>query len=230
VQALELAFDRRHAFASISGHERPARLYELDLASGGRRLVGYGISPSLSPDRARLAFLASAVQAGIEWEVGLVVRDLRGGRSTSIPFGTPMAGGTPPELVVNWSPDGRRIAVFDGRTVRLVDPARALRIDTEPFVGVAGSPTQEPSLAPVFLNGHTLVVLENCCIGKQRLVSIDLRSGAQAPFATLSAPPEAIRRVRPGLLVTVTALGQLARLSRNHVQVLATDVVAAAVS
>jgi hypothetical protein len=100
----------------------------------------------------------------------------------------------------------------------------------EPAVGVSLSPGREPSLAPVFLDGRTLVVLENCCIGKQRLVTVDLGSGAQAPFATLAAPPETIRRVRPGLLVTVTALDQLAFVSRNHVRVVATHVAAAAVS
>src|SRR5919204_6703953 len=45
LQALELAPDRRHAFVAILGSERPARLYELDLANGGKRLVGRGVSP-----------------------------------------------------------------------------------------------------------------------------------------------------------------------------------------
>jgi hypothetical protein len=155
-------------------------------------------------------------------EAGLVVRDLRSGSDRLIPFGTPVPGGTPPELVVNWSPDGRRIAVFDRETIRPVDAAHATRIDMEPAAGVA--------LAPVFLDGQTLVVLANCCIGKQRLVTVDLGSGARAPFAQLAAPPETIRRVRPGPLMAVTALGQLAYISRNHVRVVATHVAAAAVS
>jgi hypothetical protein len=230
LQALELAPDRRHAFVSIVGGERPARLYELDLASGGKRLVGRGVSPSLSPDRTRLAFIATAVEADVVEEVALVVRDLPSGRSRSIPFGARLGLGTPPDIVVNWSPDGQRIAVFDGGTIRLVDAAHATRIDTEPAVGVPLAAGREPSLAPVFLNGHALVVLENCCIGRQRLVTIDVDSGTQAPFATLAAPPETIRRVRPGLLMTVTALDQLAFVSRNHVRVVATRVAAAAVS
>jgi hypothetical protein len=230
LQALELAPDRRHAFVAILGGERPARLYELDLASGGKRLVGRGVSPSLSPDRTRLAFIATAVEADIVEEVALVVRDLRSGRSRSIPFGTRLGLGTPPDIVVNWSPDGQRIAVFDGTTIRLVDATHAARIDTEPTVGVPLSAGREPSLAPVFLDEQTLVVLENCCIGKQRLVSIDLGSAAQAPFATLRAPPETIRRVQPGLLMTVTALDQMAFVSRNQVRVVARHVAAAAVS
>jgi hypothetical protein len=222
VQGVELAPDRRHAFVSIIGYDRPGRLYEVDLASGRRQFVENGITPSLSPDRTRLAFLATAARGDIVEETGLVVRDLRSGGDRLIPFDTPVPGGTPPDLVVNWSPDGRRIAVFDRETIRLVDAAHAQRIDTEPSVGVA--------LAPVFLDGHTLVALQNCCIGKQRLVTVDLGSGAQAPFATLAAPPETIRRVRPGLLMTVTALDQLAFVSRNHLRVAATHVAAAAVS
>jgi hypothetical protein len=230
VQALELGPDRRHAFVSILGRERPARLYELDLASGAKRLVGRGVSPSLSPDRTRLAFITTAVEADVVEEVALVVRDLRSGRSRLMPFGTRLGLGTPPDIVLNWSPDGQRIAVFDGETIRLVDAAHATRIDTEPAIGVPLSAGREPSLAPVFLDGQTLVVLENCCIGRQRLVTIDVGSGAQALFATLAAPPETIRRVRPGLLMTVTALGQLAFVSRNHVRVVATHVAAAALS
>jgi hypothetical protein len=221
-QALELAPGRRQAFASILGNESPARLYGLDLVSGGRRLVGRGVSPSLSPDGTRLAFIATAVKAGIVEEVALIVRDLRSGRSRSIPFGADLALGTPPDIVVNWSPDGRSIALFDGKTIRLVDAAHATGVAAERAVG--------GGLAPVFLNGHALVVLQNCCIGKQRLVTVELGSGAQAPFATLPAPPEMIRRVRPGLLMTVTALGQLAYVSRNHVRIVATHVAAAAVS
>ena len=222
MQAVELAPDRRHAFVSIIGYDRPGRLYELDLASGRRQFVENGITPSLSPDRTRLTFLATAAREDIVEETGLVVRDLRSGSDRLIPFGIPVPGGTPPDLVVNWSPDGRRIAVFDRKAIRLVDAAHAARIDTEPSAGVA--------LAPVFLDGQTLVVLANCCIGKQRLVTVDLGSGAQAPFAVLAAPPETIRRVRPGLLMTVTALDQLAFVSRNHVRVVATHVAAAAVS
>ena len=222
-QALELAPDRRRAFASLYVSERPARLYELDLASGRRRLVASGISPSLSPDRTRLAFLATEARDEIVFTVALVVRDLRTGLSRSIPFGTPMASGTPPELVVNWSPDGRSIVLFDGRTLRIVDAESAEQIETQPAVGPR-------ALAPVFLNGHVLVVLRNCCIGKQRLVTLDLRTAAQAPFATLPAPPESIRRARPGLLVTVTAAGELAFASRGHTQVVARRVAAAAVS
>jgi hypothetical protein len=229
-EALELAPDRRHAFASFLASERPARLYELDLASGAKRLVARGVSPSLSPDRTRLAFIATAVEADIVEEVALVVRDLRGGRSRSIRFGTRLGLGTPPDIVVSWSPDGQRIAVYDGETIRLVDATHATRIDTEPAIGVPLSSSREPSLAPVFLDAQRLVVLENCCIGKQRLVTVDLRSGAQAPFATLAAPPETIRRVGPELLMTVTALDQLAFVSRSHVRVVATHVAAAAVS
>jgi hypothetical protein len=127
--------------------------------------------------------------------------------------------GTPPELVINWSPDGRRVAVFDDSRIRLVDVANAQDAPSQP--SVAG-------LAPVYLNGHSVVVLANCCIGRQRIVRVDLRSRARRAFATLSSPPVNIRRLRQGLLLTVTALNEVALVSRDRFRVIARAATAAA--
>jgi hypothetical protein len=78
------------------------------------------------------------------------------------------------------------------------------------------------------LNAHTLVVLADCCIGPQQLLAVDLRSGATTPFAGLSSPAENIRRVRAGLLLTVTALNELALVSRGRARVIAHGITAAA--
>lgn len=230
IQGIELTSDRRHAFVSILKSERPARLYVVDLATGGKLAVANGISPALSPDRRRLAYISTWVRAGIIYRTTLVVRDLRTGRRHAIPLGPRVPLGTPPELVINWSPDGRAVAVFDGSRIRLVDVATASDVSSQPGVtgDAAGSSSRTPSLAPVFLDAHTLVVLADCCVGKQHLLAIDLRSGARTPFADLSSPTESVRRLGRGLLLTVTALDELAVVSSGHFRVIAKSITAAA--
>jgi hypothetical protein len=222
VQGLELAADRRHAFESVYRSDHPTRLYRVDLATGRRQLVDKGIGPALSPDKTRLAYVSTAVRNEIIYRTALVVRGLRGGPVRTIPLGPDVPVGTPPELVINWSPDGRKIAVFDGSLVRLVDVANAQDVPSQPAI------PGEPALAPVFLDGYTLVVLADCCIGHQHLVAVDLRSGARTAFARLSSPAETIRRLKPGLLLVTTALNELALVSRGHVRVLTRGVTAAA--
>ena len=222
VQALEVAPDRRHAYVAVYMNERAPRLYEVALRTGRRIRLGHAISPSLSPDRKRLAYVAVERREDITYRTALVVRTLATGRtrSISLPERTPF--GTPPELVINWSPDGRRVAVFDGTVVRVVDVARATTVASQPELpGRTG-------LAPVFADAHTLVVLANCCIGRQRLVAVDLPSGARTPFAELRAPVENVRRLKGGSLLIVTALQRLARVSLGRQVLIATGVVAAA--
>ena len=137
-----------------------------------------------------------------------------------LPFAEGIAGGNRPELVINWSPDGRRVVLFDRERLRLVDVATAADIPSQPGL--------TPAYAPVFLDAQTLVVLANCCIGRQQLVTIDVRSGAISPFVELSTPPEIIRRLKPGLLLTVAASGELALVSRGHTRVIARRITAAA--
>jgi len=216
-QAIELAPDRRHAF--VSANARPTRLYEVSLATGAKRQMANATSPCLSPDRSRLAYVTSELDVDIVYRTALVIRDLRTGQADSIPLGPDVPEGTPPELVSNWSPDGTRVAIFDGYRIRLVDVRTAKNVVSQPSVS--------RGLAPVFLDAHTLVVFGNCCIGRQHLVGIDLSSGTRKPFASLSSPVENIRRLRSGLLLTVTALNELALVSRGRTRVIARAITAA---
>src|SRR5207244_2120502 len=141
--------------------------------------------PAMSPDLTRLAYVSTDRRADIVYRTALVLRDLRNGRTRSIPFGPSVPMGTPPELVINWSPDGGRVAVFDGDRIRLVDVASARNVMSQP--SVEGGSNYTPPLAPAFLDANTLVVLADCCIGSQHLVAVDLRSGAPDPFAVPSS-------------------------------------------
>jgi hypothetical protein len=49
---------------------------------------------------------------------------------------------------VNWSPDGRRVAVFDGTRIRLVDVATAQNLGSQP--GVPGDKPNHPIAARVY--------------------------------------------------------------------------------
>jgi WD40 repeat protein len=230
VQAIELTADRRHAFVSTRKSEQPARLFEVDLTTGRRRALADGISPSLSPDRTRLAYVSTQRRDEIVYRTALVVRRLGTRQETAFLLGPRVPLGTPPELVINWSPDGRRIAIFDGSTIRIVDVANRRDVTAQP--AIPSDPVRpgerDTSLAPVFLDANTLVVLADCCIGRQRLVAVDLRSGARTPFAGLSSPAESIRRLKQRRLLTVTALNELAVVSRGRTRVLAKRVITAA--
>jgi len=230
-QAIELAPDRRHAFISVHMSEQPARLYDVDLATGAKRLIANAISPALSPQRTQLAYVTIARRPNSEIidRTALVIRNLRTGHTRSIPFAPNVPLGTPPELIINWSPDGTTIAVFDGRAIRLVDVASATTLPSQPLLpGDTPTPGRTSLLAPVFLNGGTLIVLAGCCIGPQQLVAVDLSSGGRESFAKLSSPPENLKRLKPGLLLTVTALNELVIVSRGHSRVIARGIVAAA--
>jgi hypothetical protein len=228
--AIELARDRRHAFVSscrpcfalgpASDEAEPAVLYELNLADGHKRFIAHAVSPALSPDHTRLAYLALRPIPEMYEQTALVVRDLRTGAQRSIPFVPTVSIGAPPELIVNWSPDGRLIALVDkAETVALVEPNTAISIGAQP--ALAGE-------APVFLDSNTLIVLANCCTGRQRLVAVDTRSGARSPFAQVSSVPVYMRRIGEGRLLVVTILGELVVVSKRRSRVIATDVYTAA--
>jgi hypothetical protein len=82
-------------------------------------------------------------------------------------------------------------------------------------------------MAPVFLNADNLVALANCCVGRQRMVRIGIQSGKRRAFATLSSPPVSIARLRPRLLIAVTALRELALVSQGRFRVVARSITAA---
>ena len=221
-QAIELSRDRRHAYVSRWRADLPAELDVYDLATGARTLIADAVSPALSPDQRRLAYVSLRRENDITFRTALVVKTLRTGALQTIPIVPIDALGTPPELVVNWAPDGRHIALFSGKHVYLVDLARTTVIPSR------GPPGLVYTFAPVYLSSTALVVQVGCCIGRQRLVVVDLDFRRRFAFATLSSPVEQVRRIGRGKLLIVTALHELAVVSRGRVRVIAHNVVAAA--
>lgn len=224
-QGIALAADRRRAFVAVPVAERPSRLFTVDLETGRRRMLAEGLSPTVSPDGTRLAFLLQGTQGrapDVILVTALVVLDLRTGRSRSFPLRPAPPRGTPPGLIVNWSPDGRRIVLFDGARIRLVRLANAGAVTSQPV-----APASKGSRSPVFLDAGTLVVLDGCCIGPQQLTAITLATRARRPFATLPAPTESLQRVGPGVLLAVTADQRLLLVTKGGVRSIATGIVAA---
>jgi hypothetical protein len=229
LDGLELAPDRRHAFVSVDGGDLPTRLYEVDLATGGKRLLADAVSPALSPNGSRLLYLANRRPKNLTYPLltALVVRNLSSGRQRVIPFRSRLVIGTPPDIVTNWSLDGRHAVLFDGSELRLVDIATAHSVESQPLVGTPYSPSGNHSLAPVFLDAHRLVVLSDCCMGRQHLVTVDLRTGRQAAFAEISSPVVSIRRLGRGQVLVADQLGQLLIVSHGRVRVISNGVSAA---
>ena len=230
VQALELSPDRRHAYASTYLRNGGLRLYDLDLATGHKRaLVRAAFGPALNPAQTQLAYVTISFASGIPFARALVVRDLRTQQVHSIPLAQRVVVGTPPELIINWSPDGRRIAIFDGHRIRLVDVATAPNVHSQPAVPEPPDRSgQPPFYAPVYLDAHHVVVDTNCCIHDQHLAAINVLSGARRAFATLSSPPQNLLRLRSGELLVEDALSELAIVTRGHVHVIANHIAAAA--
>ena len=221
VQALALAPDRRSAYVAVyEGLDHPPRLYKVSLLTGAAVQLAEAISPALSPDRTRLAYVKAKMPVGLPCcdLTGLVVRKLPWGRPRVIPLPAGDTMGTPPGLVINWSPNGRSIALADGNKVRIVNVARARTVESEP--AIPGS----KGLSPVFLDRRTIVVLANCCVGRQKLVAVDLRSGSRKLFARISSPDENVRRVGRGTLLAVTALHELVRVTQGHVRVISSGI------
>jgi hypothetical protein len=221
VHSIELAANRRSAFVSLYRIERPPELFQVDLSTGRKRKLADGISPALSPDKSRLAYVTVEEPADIKYRTALVIRDLRTRALRAVPFGPGITTETPPGEVINWSPNGRTVALYDGSRIRLVDVATAVDVPSQPALSVAGS-------APAFLAAKVLVILTGCCIGPQRLVTVDLRTGETKPFAALGSPVEQVRRIRSRKLLVVSALHVLSVVSRGHVRVLARRIIAAA--
>lgn len=212
-QAVELAGDRRHAFLAVRPVEVPS-LYEIDLASGRARRLGTGGSPALSPGGGELAYYAVAFRNDILYRTGIAVRDLATGSTRVIPFSHRTSWSTPPDVLLNWAPDGQKLALADMGGVRIVDVAAAADVESQPLLSGL--------TAPAFLADGKLVALANCCIGKQRMTSVDIGSGTRAPFVTLPEPPESLRRIAPGSFATTTPDGYLILFSRGKTRRIAT--------
>jgi hypothetical protein len=210
---LALSPDRRSVYVAVAMDEQLPRLYEVALGSGEKTLIGNAISPALSPDGTELAYLTVATEGPVENQeiTALVIRNLQSGSTRTIPFPPGVAIGTPPELIINWSPDGRSIVLFDGSKARIVDVASAQTVESQPALrgNAAG-------LSPVYLDSQRLVVLPYCCQGPQPLVTVKLSSGTYTPFATAGSPIENVRRLNSRTLLATTALHRLVRITQGH--------------
>ena len=220
-QSIALAPDRRHAFASAySEQTHLPSVYDVDLASGRAHRLGFGGSVALSPDGRRLAYFSVFYDGEILFRTGIAVRDVATGAKHVIPFRRRKSWSNPPDVQINWAPDDRRLAVavgFEDGGVRIVDVDTAADVDSQP-------PLAANFKAPVFLDDGTLLTLTNCCTGtRQRMESVDLSTGARAPFAVLPEPPESLRRIEPGTFVATTPDGYLLSFSKGRVQRLGTD-------
>jgi WD40 repeat protein len=223
-QAIALSRDRRHVYASA--HQRTTNsysVYDVDLASGRAHRLGFGGSVALSPDGRRLAYFSLAYRNDILYRTGIEIRNLGTGASHIVPFTGRVPWGTPPDVQLNWSPDGRRVVVVDNAVAVGADHGlRIVSVDSAPDVesqpGVAGY-----FKAPVFLDDRTILVLTNCCTGThQRMEAVNLPTGARTPFAVLPEPPESLRRISPGTFVATTPDGFLLRFSKGRVRRLGT--------
>lgn len=220
---LDLAPGGRTAYVSVSrASPRLPDLYTLHPANGLLGTIGHGLSPTVSPDGRRLAYLRVVRHNDIEYADGLVVRVLATGRTSVYPLGRNPVG-TPPELVVNWAPDGRTIALVVIRSGREGGQTELVRL-----AGLRRIRSVRHFLSPVFLDERTLVGLVNCCIGReQHLAAFDLRTGKVRPFATIPAPAEEVRALPGRRLLVTTPLGSLLLVSEGRVRVLRADVIAA---
>jgi hypothetical protein len=101
-------------------------------------------------------------------------------------------------------------------------------IDLETATAI-GAQTIHPGLAPAFLDQGTLVVLADCCVGPQQLVTLDLASGSTAPFARLSSPTEYIKRIGPGRFLVLDALRELLVVEKGRSRAIATGLSAVSI-
>jgi hypothetical protein len=99
VQSLALSPNRRSAYVSVYRVDKPSRLYEVSLRTGRRTLLANGISPALSPDRTKLAYVTVTRPVDITYRTALVIRDLRTGSLRNIAFPPGVPFDTPPGLV-----------------------------------------------------------------------------------------------------------------------------------
>jgi hypothetical protein len=216
-QAIELAPDRRHAWVSVwNAAAMTFHMFSLDLATGRRQRLPDGVNPTMNAQRTMLAYArTSRIADGDPGETALVIEDLRSGRTRTIPFGVGTAFGTPPELIISWSPDGRHVAVYTDKQwrYRLVDIRTASTVASSPAL-------PQGVLAPVYLSDHTVVVDANCCAHTQQLVTLNIQTGRKMKLARISSPVQTVHRLGATSLLITDALGELVRVTGGRVQIL----------
>ena len=120
MQAVHPSFSpdgKKLVYAALGGRSAQWELWTVDLTRGEKRMIGYGLFPSWSPDKtvSRIAFQRPR-QRGSRW-FSLWTLDLVDGEARRV---TEIAASTNAAVISpSWSPDGKRLAFST-----VVDPAR----------------------------------------------------------------------------------------------------------
>jgi len=204
--AISLSPDRTRAFVGIDDGECSGRLEAVDLATGKTTEVATGaLYPALSPDGRSVVYGRIEPVDDLCVRSGLVVRDLESGRERLFP-GRDVEG-TPPGLILNWSPDGTGIAFVDSNDGPRPAQVRVLDPDSDRALESATVGAGPGHFAPVFAGDGQLVVERGCCTAPMALVEAD---SSGPTLAALPAPIVSVRRSVDGArLILVDALDRL---------------------
>ncbi|HJQ41847.1 MAG TPA: hypothetical protein VJ831_02080 [Jatrophihabitantaceae bacterium] len=157
-----------------------------------------GAAASFSPDGRSVALLRYSPQGEFCYRTRLVVRSLTDGseRTTPLPGGPTMEG-NPPEWPVNWSPDGRRIALVRGPHAT----ASVITVHTWTSTSFNGA---SRAGAPVFLSNSDVALYTGCCAGSQQAMTRFHEQRVVTKLFSVTSPVRSIRRDRGGAGVFFT--------------------------
>lgn len=192
--SIDLSADRRSIVVGVLDHQgvrcKPA-LLQLG-PDGNVTQVAVGTGGAFSPDGDKLAYRRYRWEGGYCLEDALVIRDVASGEELVWPLpGKDPVTGTPPGWPINWSPDGRHVALVRDRVVVV------LTVDTlshQVVTGVRDAEGQVSADAPVFIDNEHVAVLFGCCVSDMPVVSVHLDTGARRHLFDAPGPIRSIRR------------------------------------
>jgi len=195
----------------------------VDVVSGETRDLGDNVNaPALSPDGKYVAFARVEESGDVCFRTAIVVHELSSGSEVAVDIHDVL--GTPPELVINWSADGKRLAFVDRSQLPAHGHVRVLRF--EPGSLVDDSTADPDTFSPVFDGAGRLLVEQGCCVRPMSIVSA---SDGHVVIDSLDGPIESIRLATDGVsVVAVDALHQMWSIDGNGVAPVANGYLAAA--